>query len=292
MTPPSNQPLNGAGVVRSSGLDHFVIVVRNLPESRASFERLGFHVTERGDHEGWGTANHLAVLDRQYLELWGEHGEGPDAPLVRDLAGRHEGLWQIGLKTQNADLLHRNLAAGGIPMDEPYDYARPIELDGIRHSVDFRIAYIGTAARLPLRMFLCEQRTPELIWRSEWQRHANGARTVRELVLASRDPWGDANTVARLLEANIESASSTEAVLRMAAGRIRFQRESESDVAPSRGLPGLRLVIQTGSISAAIDALRRSCVPFDEARNRIRIPGAYACGIALDLVEEYEMGAR
>jgi hypothetical protein len=286
-----NRPQNGTGVVRASALDHFVIVVRDLPASRAAFERLGFHMTERGDHEGWGTANHLAVLDRQYLELWGEHGEGPDTQLVRDLAARHEGLWQVGLKTPNADLLHANLTGGGIPMEAPYDYARPIEINGARRSVGFRIVYIAESVRLPLRMFLCEQRTPDLIWRPEWQRHANRAKMVRELVLASHDPWDEANNVARLVDADLESASSTEAVLRLADGRIRFQHQPTGQSSAERGLPGLRLVIQTESLADAAVVLRQASVPITVTPDRIQIPAAYSCGIAFDLVESYAMGA-
>lgn len=289
---PAKRLHSATGLVRASTLDHFVIVVRDLPKSKALFERLGFHTTERGDHEGWGTANHLAVLERQYLELWGEHGEGPDAPLVRDLAARHEGLWQVGLKTPDADRLHANLTASGVPMDAPYDYARPIVLDGTRRSVDFRIAYVGTSVRLPLRMFLCEQRTPELIWRPEWQRHANGAKAVRELVLASRNPWDEANSVARFLDADLESATASEAVLRLVDGRIRFCHQPDANIDSSPDLPGLKLVVQVESLAATAASLQRGSIPTTASLDRIRIAPAHACGIGLDFVQDYTMGER
>ncbi|MED5366160.1 MAG: VOC family protein, partial [Pseudomonadota bacterium] len=38
------------------------------------------------------------------------------------------------------------------------------------------------------RVYFCEHATPELVWRPEWQAHANGAQTIAEMVLVAADP--------------------------------------------------------------------------------------------------------
>jgi hypothetical protein len=50
-------------------VDHVLILVPDLDEAAERYEKLGFHITEGGEHPGRGTANRLAVLDSGYLEL-------------------------------------------------------------------------------------------------------------------------------------------------------------------------------------------------------------------------------
>jgi 4-hydroxyphenylpyruvate dioxygenase-like putative hemolysin len=50
-------------------VDHVLIAVSNLTEAAQQYEKLGFSITEGGEHPGRGTANRLAVLDPEYLEL-------------------------------------------------------------------------------------------------------------------------------------------------------------------------------------------------------------------------------
>lgn len=50
-------------------IDHVLIAVPDLEEAAGQYQRLGFHLTGGGVHPGRGTANRLAVLDPEYLEL-------------------------------------------------------------------------------------------------------------------------------------------------------------------------------------------------------------------------------
>jgi hypothetical protein len=38
------------------------------------------------------------------------------------------------------------------------------------------------------RVYFCEHRTPELVWRPEWQSHPNGARAISRVIVATDDP--------------------------------------------------------------------------------------------------------
>ncbi len=50
------------------GIDHVVLVVRDLDRARATYERLGFTLTPRGYHT-LGSQNHCIMFDRDYVEL-------------------------------------------------------------------------------------------------------------------------------------------------------------------------------------------------------------------------------
>ena len=54
-----------------SGIDHTLIGVRDLESARATWRHLGFTVTPRGRHIGWGTGNYCVMFGDDYVELLG-----------------------------------------------------------------------------------------------------------------------------------------------------------------------------------------------------------------------------
>jgi catechol 2,3-dioxygenase-like lactoylglutathione lyase family enzyme len=54
-----------------SGIDHTLIGVRDLEAARAAWRHLGFAVTPRGRHIGWGTGNYCVMFRDDYVELLG-----------------------------------------------------------------------------------------------------------------------------------------------------------------------------------------------------------------------------
>jgi hypothetical protein len=66
--------------LRDPALDHAVVNVRDQMDRAVElYSRLGFHMTERG-YQTLGSINHLAVLERDYIELIGFE---PNAAIVR-----------------------------------------------------------------------------------------------------------------------------------------------------------------------------------------------------------------
>src|SRR3546814_9908741 len=53
------------------GVDHVLVGVRNLEAARDTYRRLGFTVSPRGRHIGWGTANYCIMFPGDYIELLG-----------------------------------------------------------------------------------------------------------------------------------------------------------------------------------------------------------------------------
>ncbi|MFT5510038.1 MAG: hypothetical protein ACI89J_003129, partial [Hyphomicrobiaceae bacterium] len=52
----------------AGGLDHLVIVARDLDGQAALYKRLGFQVGARNRHD-WGTLNNIVQFDGCFLEL-------------------------------------------------------------------------------------------------------------------------------------------------------------------------------------------------------------------------------
>lgn len=98
-------------------IDHVLIAVPDLEAAAQQFQRLGFHLTEGGEHPGRGTANRLAVLDPEYLELISViHPEDAWPDLVAFLRGWGSGIYNVALASDNLDqdvaLFQQRAAAG------------------------------------------------------------------------------------------------------------------------------------------------------------------------------------
>src|SRR5207237_6986778 len=94
-----------------------------------------------------------------------------------------DGLAAIALRTQDADAAHEALRAGGVAAREPMDLSRPVD-GGLAR---FRLVQIEGVSNV----FVCQHLTPELVWRREWQRHANGAAELMGVALAATRPLAE-----------------------------------------------------------------------------------------------------
>ena len=54
-----------------TGIDHTLVGVRDLEAARVAWEKIGFRLTPRGRHIGWGTGNYCIMLEQGYIELLG-----------------------------------------------------------------------------------------------------------------------------------------------------------------------------------------------------------------------------
>jgi hypothetical protein len=270
-------------MAKATGLDHFVLAVEDLDAGKSAFEKLGFTVTPRGVHVGWGTANYLIVLENQYIELVGSFGVGPDHDLWHELARKSEGLWQLGFKpgAGGARALCEQLRALGVPMEEPYDYARPIHLEGTDASVEFVVCYVGDALSLPAASFICEQKTPQLVWRPEWMHHANGCRRILRVDIAADNPADAAARYSRFVHGALTERGEA-ASIATSNTEIRLLPKTTGDKAP-----GLGLWIEVRDLTTSKNVLAHAGVTAKAANeDHLSFPREVSCGIPLTLVNK------
>jgi len=166
--------------------DHLVVNARDrLDAAEACYQGLGFQLTPRGYHT-LGSMNHCAVFGTDYLELVGVE---PGRKDVRaDMLRFPEGLNGIVFAADDATGLYATLAAAGAPVQPPADFSRPVTLPSGVQDARFRVVRVKADAAPYGRVYFCQHFTPELVWREEWRRHANGATAIARAVILTPNP--------------------------------------------------------------------------------------------------------
>jgi len=176
------------------GIDHAVVLVRDLDKAQRAWQRVGFTLTPRGFHT-LGSQNHCLMFGPDYVELLAVPRPHPAMQYFTDFLALGEGLGAIALATNDAGGLYASLAADGIAADAPLDFSRPVEGRG---DARFRIVQLPPDASPGCRLFACQHFTRELVWRPEYQRHANGATQIAALAVVAEDPDAAAGRYAKL----------------------------------------------------------------------------------------------
>jgi len=164
-------------------IDHLITLTRERERVRALLTRMGFEMTERGEHPGRGTSNHLAFLGRCYWELL-----AVDTPTAENAALRERGngLGGCALRTADAEGDAQLARTLGAEAGAPEEFTRPVRVDGEWKVARFRTAVLRPAVPVDAYVFFCQHLTPELVWPREPRDHPNGAFRIRAVHVAAR----------------------------------------------------------------------------------------------------------
>ncbi|OGA20583.1 MAG: hypothetical protein A3H34_06040 [Betaproteobacteria bacterium RIFCSPLOWO2_02_FULL_67_19] len=182
------------------GIDHAVILTRDLEHARETYGRLGFTLTPRGYHT-LGSQNHCIMFGSDYLELMAVPRPHPALQYFSDFLAHGDGLAAVALATDDANAAHAELGAAGIGTDPPLDFSRPVQLPDGTHDAAFRIVQLPVASTPGCRMFLCQHFTREVVWRPEYQRHAVGATAIAAFAVIADAPHATAASYAGIFDA-------------------------------------------------------------------------------------------
>src|SRR5712691_3753667 len=211
-------------------LDHVVVDVRDrMDEAASTFATLGFQLTPRGHHT-LGSMNHLAMFATDYLELLGFGAGGAGRP---ELAPFPIGLNGLVFKTDDADMVHAHAEAAGLPILPVQAFSRPVELDGTRQDARFRTTRLDPGKIAMGRVYFCEHRTPELVWRPEWQSHPNGAQAITRVIVATGAPQRTASLFAALFGS--DSVAERDGKCAVQAGKALVELATPAAVAAEFG---------------------------------------------------------
>jgi len=157
-------------------IDHLITLTRDREAARAVLTRMGFDLTERGEHPGRGTSNHLAFFGRCYWELL-----SVDTPTAENAALRERGsgLGGCALRTGDAARDAQLARTLGVEASEPEEFTRPVKVDGEWKIARFRIAVLQPPYPVDAYLFFCQHLTPELVFPREPRDHPNGAFRIR-----------------------------------------------------------------------------------------------------------------
>ncbi len=191
------------------GLDHVVIVVRDLDRAPERWRRFGFTLSPRGTHSAHvGTGNHTIMLGPDYIELLGVLAETPhNEPSRTFLKRRGEGLERIALTTTDAADGVEEIRRKGIAGIGPIDFGRAVTLPGGGETeAKFRV-FLWPTDEPPggVRIFACQHLTRDAVWLPELQTHANTATCLSRVEIVTANPRRAASHMARLIDGVVEA---------------------------------------------------------------------------------------
>ena len=273
-------------------LDHAVIDVRDrLDDAAALFRCLGFSLSGRGRHT-LGSSNHLAIFASNYLELLGWE---PGAKMQRPALLRYvTGLNGIVFRAKDTDTVAATLGRLEMPVRTPESFGREVRLpNGARMQARFRTLTFEEGTFGSTRTYFCEHFTPELVWREDWEQHANAARDITRVIVQAKRPqrfrklFGTMFGEDRLDEVSddgftLKAGSAAVEVATPAAVARRF-----GDAAPDlrkRDEAPVALVIRTANLSKTAAALVEGEIAYREVDERILVPAREAMNVTIEFV--------
>jgi hypothetical protein len=250
------------------GIDHAVVVVKDLDHAAANWRRLGFTVSPRGTHSArMGSGNATIMLDPDYIELLGvlvetEH----NAPTRAFLAKRGEGIERIAFTAVDSAAGAEEIRARGYEPVGPTDFERPVTMpDGSLSAAKFRI-FQWPIAEAPggLRIFACQHKTRETVWIPQLMTHANGAKRLEQVLVVSPDRAKDAAHLARMIDREVKAEPDGALAVASGSDRADFVFLTKDQLGrrypgvslaglPERG--GAGLVLATSDLAAAEKAI-------------------------------------
>ena len=277
------------------GIDHTLVGVADLDQAAMAWARLGFTLSPRGRHIGWGTANYCVMFERDYIELLGildprQFVNGLD----RFLADAGEGLMGFAYASADAAATRASLVAAGLDPSEVKDLARQLELPEGTVLPRFRLVFLGAEAAPGVSSFVTEHRTPELLRRPEWLVHANGAVGLKGITVATDDPVALVPAYERMF--GPQAVNRTDDIVTLHAGRhtILFANRWDLEALhPELELPAgdpsqpriVLMTLATADLDRTIDHLTFGQIEFEQRRGgAVLVPGVMATGAALEFV--------
>jgi Glyoxalase-like domain len=181
------------------GIDHAVVMVKNLDGAAENWKRLGFTLSPRGTHSvHMGTGNYTIMLDPDYIELLGVLAPTEHNAPARAFLEKREGIERVAFTAVDSAAGAEEIRARGFSPIGPTDFERPVTMpNGTLSAAKFR-TFQWPVAEAPggMRIFACQHKTRETVWIPELMKHANGARRLRQVLLVAPEPASSRASIA------------------------------------------------------------------------------------------------
>jgi catechol 2,3-dioxygenase-like lactoylglutathione lyase family enzyme len=244
-----------------TGLDHAVILVRDLDRAQETYERMGFTLTPRGFHS-LGSQNHCIMFGSDYLELMALPPQPPAAfQYFADFLAKGEGVGALALASDDAQGAHAEFVKAAIAAEAPLALSRPVAKLG---EARFTLVQLPPAATPGFRSFVCQHHTRDIVWRPEYQQHALGATNVASIVVATGDPAGYAAFLGNLPMAFTRTDVSKTKRGEAAIGALRIRVRDKLKAAAVLKHGGFSFVtLKDGALVVAADAAHGVMLVFE-----------------------------
>jgi hypothetical protein len=278
------------------GIDHLVLAVRHLDRARDTYRRLGFTLTPEAWHP-FGTKNSLVQFDDQFLELVavGDAAVIPRATesffsfaaFNRDFLVEREGLSMLVLRSHDTNVTHAELATAGLRTYDPVPFERTARgPDGSERKVAFTMDFVSDPRIADAGFFTCQHHHPENFWRTEFQRHANGARRIESVIMVADDPAAYGAFLAGFAGVDEPVATPEGLLVETGAGRIEVLTPAAASAVLGGRIEGgnprfVAYRIGTEDLARAAAAIRAGGIGLAERGRLLVVPAPEAFGASV-----------
>jgi hypothetical protein len=285
-------------------VDHLVLPAASTEIARERYSRLGFTVAPDGVHP-FGTENCCIYLpDGTFLEPLGvaqreiceEQAKKGNFFVARDQAYRfrrgQDGFSAIAVASGNAKKDLETYAGQGLAGGEMVSFSRKfVQPKGDAQKVSFRLACAADLRSPDFFLFSCEWRGAAAD-RSKLERHANGARSLRSVILSEPNPSDFQYTLQTVFDRR--EVNSDSFGIELAAGNCEVAAYTPAGImawfgakacAHARGLRGAGFVLGVPKLDKTREALAQGGVEFREMHGRLIVDAAPGQGCFIAFAE-------
>jgi len=275
------------------GIDHAVVMVRDLDKAAEHWKRLGFTVSPRGTHSAhMGTGNYTMMLDPDYLELLGVLAPTEHNAPARAMLEKREGIERVAFTAVDSAAGADEIRTRGYAPIGPTDFERPVTMpDGTLSAAKFR-TFQWPVAEAPAdrRIFACQHKTRETVWIPELMTHANGAKRLKQVLLLAPEPAKEAAHLSKMIDRDGQAEADGAIAVPSGADRADFVFMTPEQL--GRRYPGVSLagLADRGAaglvIAAELGATERALGPHAvRSGSAICVPPGKANGTLLAFID-------
>ena len=260
--------------------DHIIVGVSDLQAAYRAYQRLGFTLSSRGRHIGWGTANYCIMFADEYLEILGILDPAQFTNnLDKRLEEMGEGLLGVSFATEDADAAHAQLS--GLGAEPPKDLKRLLDLPEGTVELAFRLVHLPPEATPGAPGFLCQHLSRDLVWQAHWLDHANGAVGIAAVIARVEDLDQAHAAYGALLGPGAVSPVDGEVRVTVGGGELRLL-VSGPDI--PEGPEGLDIAVE--DLGRTAEVLEKARIIHRRTEERITVAAEDAYGVSLGFVPD------
>lgn len=283
------------------GIDHLVLCVNDLDRARETYAALGFTTTPRAIHP-FGTGNSLVQLQGNFLELLSVVDSSKFAPPAAGtfsfgefndtFVSKREGMSMLVFEGHGAESDQAEFAKKGLETYDVFHFERLAKQpNGEKVTVAFSLAFATDPSMPEAAFFTCQQHAPEFFWKPEYQKHANGAVAVSEVVMVSKDLSQASNFLGAMQNTDAAPQDSDTHYVTTARGKVTVltpQRFSDrfGEEAPGPKSPHFAAFqISVANLRQVEQLLSQNGVSFRRTSETLQVTATAAFGVVLEFIQ-------
>ncbi|GGD60496.1 VOC family protein [Paenibacillus nasutitermitis] len=290
-------------------LHHIGLITSNMNITIERYEKLGFSFTPLslpriplkpgGELESLGVGNRCAIFQNNYLEVLGvvdkarwdtitEAQRGPydiDKPLRR-----FEGLHVMHFGADDLEAVHKRLIEQGTSCSDIKPFQRIVDTPDGKKMMHAKTVHFPENANPEGLIQIAQHVTPELVLQPRYMQHANGAKTIIEIIVCTTNPSEYAAKYERYSGHKSEQKGSSY-ILNLGYSSVRvISPENMGDILPGRLPPALPFLagftVAVTDLHTTRNVLTDNQIPFVDNGERLIVRSEDACGSAVLFVNE------